>query len=111
MERIVRSFTQALGLLNRGKFSEKLDAELGRALEALEQHPEEKAKATLTVTLELTKLGDKVDIKPTCKLKPPEEKGLHSTTFWPLEGGLSVQHPSQTDMFAGPRDASARVSG
>ncbi|MEP9378431.1 hypothetical protein ABLE91_17070 [Aquabacter sp. CN5-332] len=103
--RIIRSFTQALGLLGRGKLEQKLNDEMERAIRALQEHPEDKAKATVTVTLTVTKLNDRLDIKPDVKVKLPEEKGIPSTTFWPLDGGLSVQHPSQTDMFAGPRAA------
>ena len=106
--RIIRSFTQALGLLARGRFEQRCNDDLSRAIQALEEHPEDKAKATVTVTLELTKLADRIDIKPTSKVKLPEEKGHPSTAFWPMEGGLSVQHPSQADMFAGPRDAAER---
>ena len=42
------------------------------------------------------------------KSKLPEDKAFSETPFWTLDGGLSVQHPSQTDMFAGPRDAAER---
>lgn len=100
--RIIRSFLQTLGLLSRGKLEEKLNTEMERVLEALDQHPEDKAQATVILEVEFTKLGDRVDCKPTVKVKLPKEKAFASTTFWPLENGLSVQHPSQTDMF-GPR--------
>lgn len=103
MSRIIRSFTQALGILARGRLEEKLNTEMERTIHALEEHADEKAKATITLTLTLTKLSDRLDIRPEVKVKLPEEKGIASTTFWPLEGGLSVEHPSQADMFAGPR--------
>ncbi len=47
-----------------------------RTIRALEEHPDEKAKATITVTLTLTKLSDRLDIKPDVKVKLPEEKGI-----------------------------------
>jgi len=102
--RVIRSLFQALGLMNRTRFEEKCNSEMQRVVEALQEHPEDKAKATLTITVEFTKLGDRIDMKPAVKAKLPDEKGFASTAFWPLEGGLSVQHPSQTDMFAGPRE-------
>jgi len=108
MSRIIRSFTQALGILARGRVEEKCNEAMETAIRALEIHPEEKAKATITLTITLTKLADRLDIKPEVKVKLPEEKGIPSTTFWPLEGGLSVEHPSQSDMFAGPRAARDR---
>lgn len=107
MARIIRKIFQTLGLLNRGHFEEKCDAELARLLEAVEQHPEEKVSGTLTITLTVTKLGDRLDLSPKVDVKLPKEKPFSGTTFWPLEGGLSVEHPSQADMFA-PREARAR---
>lgn len=109
-QRVIRSFLQALGLLSRGRLEEKLNDEMSRVIGALEEHPEEKAKASLCLTIEFTKLADRIDLRPTVKTTLPKEKELPSTTFWPLENGLSVQHPSQTDMFSGPRDAAERHS-
>ncbi|MBB3771564.1 hypothetical protein FHS55_002163 [Angulomicrobium tetraedrale] len=106
--RIIRSAFQALGLSNRGRFEEKVNAEMQRVIEALEQHPEEKAKGTLTLTVNFTKLGDRIDMKPAVKAKLPEEKDFTSTPFWIVEGGLSVQHPSQSDMFGGPSEVGDR---
>ncbi|VTZ24052.1 hypothetical protein MPC1_16100002 [Methylocella tundrae] len=45
----------------------------------------------------------RLEIKPSIKSKLPEEKAFSGTPFWTHEGALSVQHPSQIDMFAGPR--------
>jgi hypothetical protein len=108
-KRVIRSFVETLGLLSRGRFVEKCDAELARLIEALEASPDEKGKATVTVALELTFLAGRVDIKPTVKSKLPEEKGFPGTPFWSLDHGLSVEHPSQIDMF-GPRDAGERAA-
>lgn len=104
----IRSFTDTIATLNRGKFVEKCDEELARAIQALEDLPGEKGgKATLTITVELAYNGDRIDVKPTVKTKLPEARAFTGTTFWTYEGGLSVQHPSQHDMFAGPRDMTA----
>lgn len=100
--RILRSLFQTLGLVARGRFEEKLNAEMARAIEALEQHPDDKCEAVITIKVKVTKLADRIDIKPAVELKLPAEKGFPATTFWPAEGGLSVQHPSQVDMFGGP---------
>lgn len=107
--RVIRSLFQAIGLMHRGRFEEKCDAELSRLIDALEQHPDEKVSGTITVTVTVTKLGDRLDLTPKVEAKPPKERGFGGVTFWPLEGGLSVQHPSQTDMF-GPRDATTRAN-
>lgn len=107
--RIIRSLFQSLGLMHKGKFEQRCDSELERVLQALDQHPDEKASATITIQVVVTKLGDRLDITPKVEAKLPKEKGFTGAIFWPLEGGLSVQHPSQADMFA-PREASARES-
>lgn len=109
-ERVIRGFLQAVGLLSRGKLEKRLNEELARVIETLEQHPEEKAQASLTLEVEFTKLADRIDLKPVVKVKLPKEKGFPATTFWPVGNALSVEHPSQTDMFAGPRPAGERAS-
>lgn len=114
--RPIRSFTEMLGLLSKGRFSERLDEELAEAITSLENLPNEKGSATITMTLKLSFQSGRLDIKPEVKAKLPEvkaklpeEKSFADTPFWTLDGALSVQHPSQIDMFAGPRDAGERV--
>ena len=106
---VIHEFLKALGVLHRGRFVEKCNAEMAKLLAALEEHPDEKVSGTITVTVTVTKLGDRLDVTPKVEAKPPKERGFGGVTFWPLEGGLSVQHPSQTDMF-GPRDATTRAN-
>jgi len=101
--RPIRRFTEMLGLLGRMRFEEKLDEHLTNAIETLENAPGDKASATITVTVVLNYEGGRLDVKPAVKSKLPEDKGFAATPFWTFEGGLSVQHPSQMDMF--PRDA------
>lgn len=105
--RAIRRFSEMLGLLSRGKFEEKCDEHLTHAIETLENLPGEKGTATLTLTITLNFEAGRLDVKPSIKSKLPEDKGFNGTPFWTYEGGLSVQHPSQFDMF-GPRDAGAR---
>lgn len=105
---IYRMF-QALSLSNKGRVEDKINAEMKRLIDALEEHPEEKAKGTLTITVDFVKIGERIDMKPSVKAKLPDEKGFTSTPFWIVEGGLSVQHPSQSDMFAGPREVGDRA--
>ncbi len=102
-QRIIRSLFQFVGLMHRGKVEEKCNAELRRLIEALEQHPDEKASGSITITLTVTKLGDRLDHQPKIETKLPKEKGFGSVTSWTSDGGLSLEHPSQSDMF-GPRD-------
>jgi len=98
-----------IGLLNRGRFEEKLDEHLNTSIQTLEALPGEKGTATITLTITLNYESGRLDVKPAVKSKLPEEKAFSGTPFWSYEGGLSVQHPSQIDMFAGPRDAAERT--
>ncbi|CAH1671848.1 hypothetical protein [Chelatococcus asaccharovorans] len=104
--RTIRRLDETLGLLNRGKFAETCDEHLTKAVETLEALPSEKGTATITVTLTITYESGRLDLKPTVKSKLPEDKAFAATPFWAVDGGLSVSHPSQHDMF--PRDATER---
>lgn len=107
-KRLIRSFNDALTINSRGRFRDKVDAELLRVIEALEAHPDDRAKAQLTVVFDMTYLNGRLDIKPSVRAKLPEDKGFPATPFWIVDGALSLEHPSQTDMFDGPRDAESR---
>lgn len=99
-ERVFRRFIDIVGLLNRGAFAERCDAHLADAIATLDQLPEEKGKATITVTLDLVFEGGRIDVRPAVKSKLPETRAFSPTAFWSHEGAMSVQHPSQFDMFA-----------
>lgn len=103
-EAIIRRFVTMLELLNRGRFVEKCDEHLEEAIRALEALPDESGRATISLTFTFAFESGRMEIKPAIKSKLPEEKAFSGTPFWTQAGGLSVQHPSQTDMFAGPRD-------
>ncbi len=102
---IVRRFSAMLDMLCRGRFVEKCDEHLEDALRALEAQPEGKGIVTLTVTIRIAADSGRVEITPAIKSKLPEEKSFAGTPFWTKDGGLSVQHPSQFDMFSGPQRA------
>lgn len=105
---LLRRFADVLELANRGRFSEKCDEHLQKAIAALEALPSEKGAATITVEMKINFDSGRVDIVPSVKSKLPEGKAFSATVLWTHGGALSVQHPSQTDMFAGPEDAEAR---
>ncbi|MGF3025572.1 hypothetical protein ACQVP2_22440 [Methylobacterium aquaticum] len=107
----IRSFTDLIPVLNRGRFSEKLDEHLTRSIEHLEALPDQQGKATITVTLTVAYQEGRIEVVPSVRSKLPEEKGFTGTPFWAVEGGFSVQHPSQSDMFAGPRSVRERDAG
>ncbi len=108
---LIRRFVGMLELLNRGRFIEKCDDHLEEALNVLGALPSEKGTVTITITLQIAFDSGRVEIKPAIKSKLPEEKAFSGTPFWTHEGALSVQHPSQIDLFAGPREARERGAG
>jgi hypothetical protein len=111
---VIRRFVGMLELLNRGRFVEKLDAHLEEAIQTLEALPNEKGSATINIAITLAYESGNIEVKPSVKSKLPEERAFSGTPFWTHEGGLSVQHPSQIDMFAGPsavRDRGERDAG
>ena len=107
-ERTIRSFTEMLGLLNRGRLVDRLDEEMAAVLNALRETPKESGKATLSLTLTIAYQEGRLDIRPEIKAKLPAAAAFNGTPFWELDGGLSVQHPSQSDMFSGPRSIDER---
>lgn len=103
MSRVIRSYREMLGLLSRGDFSRRLDEELTSVIDALESLPGDSGKAKITVDVEFIFELGRIDIKPTFKTKLPETAKFMKTPFWAIEGALSVEHPSQIDMFTAAR--------
>ena len=103
MKGIVRTYADLVGFLARGRFAERCNSHLEDALAALEQQPDGNGTVTLTVTMTIKCQDGRLDVAGTVKSKLPEEKGFPATPFWLVDGGFSVQHPSQADMF-GPRE-------
>lgn len=102
---LIRRYRDLLDQLNRGRFVEKCDEHLAKVIETLENLPDQKGKAQISLTLDISYESGRLEIKPTVKTKLPEDKAFGGTPFWAHEGAISVQHPSQIDMFSGPRDA------
>lgn len=105
MARTIRNLGELIGLLNRGRFVEKCNEELERVMMALEDLPEQKGKAKITLEITIARQQELVNITPVVKAKLPESGAFSATPFWESDGALSVEHPNQRDMFAGPRKA------
>lgn len=105
-ERLIRKFTEMIGLFSRGKFEQRLDQELEAVIESLQQQPHDQGKATLTITIAFKYQNGRMDIVPAVKAKLPEGPGFTDTPFWIHENALSLQHPNQIDMWE-PRNASS----
>ena len=102
MSRVMRNFREMLGLLSRGDFTRKCDEEMEKIVQALEEMPGDKGKATLTLTIDFNYELGRVDIDPKIKIKLPETAKFMKTPFWTHEGALTLEHPNQINMF--PRD-------
>lgn len=105
---LIRRFTDMLGLLAKGRFALKCDEHLAEALEHLSSLPGGQGTATINLTVTLAFQEGMLNVTPRVTSKLPEGKAFGATPFWEHDGALSVQHPSQMDMFV--RDASARGS-
>lgn len=98
--RLVRRFTEIVSLIDRGKLESSANEALREALETLENQPGEKGKATITLSLEITLNKGMVQIKPKLTAKLPEGELFSPLVVWTHDGALSLQHPSQLDIFA-----------
>jgi hypothetical protein len=106
--RLINSFPEIMGVFGREDVLGKLNEHLSNALAAIDDADGEKAKASVTMEITFRRDGDRVGIAPVIKSKLPEERGFSGTTAWLVDGKISLQHPSQIDMFSGPRDAVER---
>ena len=105
MSRVMRNFREMLGLLSRGDFTRKCDEEMEKIVQALEEMPSDKGKATLTLTIDFNYELGRVDIDPKIKIKLPETAKFMKTPFWTHDGALTLEHPNQINMF--PRDVTS----
>jgi hypothetical protein len=100
MSRVLRTFREMLGLLSRGDFSRHLDEKMNEAIAAVEACPADKCKAEITVKITFDYELGRIDVKGEVKTKLPDTAKFMKTPFWALDGQLSVEHPSQIDMFS-----------
>jgi hypothetical protein len=108
MQPTIRNFDVMLKSLERGKFAKKCDEVLSEVISTLEALPNEKGKAKITLEIEFSYQSGLLNISPSVKPKLPEGDRFGATPFWIDDGALSVEHPNQRDMFAGPRVATDR---
>lgn len=108
--RVVRRFSEVLSLIDRGRFEQSLNEAMREAVEAIRAQPGEKGKATITLEIGIAAQGDMMQVSPKLKVKLPEGDTFTPLVLWDYEGGFSLQHPSQIDMFA-PRPAREQLTG
>jgi hypothetical protein len=106
----VRDGQGMLAMLERGDlvaaFGDKMTETMATLKELTHDRPKAKAKATVTLKVELTSEQGAVSIIGEIVAKTPKvPRG--SSFFWiGPNGGLTTEHPQQQDMFAGPREVS-----
>lgn len=110
--RRIRDGATIIGLLEGGELVQDIGREttalVAELTEVAGDRPKSKAKGSVTITLSFEVEEGMVTINATLAVKKPKRPRATSV-FWGLhDGSLSTEHPKQTDLFAGPREARAR---
>lgn len=101
--RLIRRFTEIVALVENGELEQGCNEAVTKIFESLEG-ASEGAKASLTLKLDFVLKNGIVEFgseEPAVKV--PKRK-YRKAIGWIHEGGLSLQHPRQIDLFAGPRE-------
>ncbi|MCG6115061.1 MAG: hypothetical protein MEQ84_07665 [Mesorhizobium sp.] len=108
----IRDAQTIIGALEGGELAADLSREITDTLVTLKElsgdRPKNKIKGSVTLKLNFEVENGTVVIKSDIDSKRPKPfRG--SSFYWLLDdAALSTEHPQQTDMFAGVRDAGAR---
>ena len=109
--RKIRDATEIIARLEGGDLAADLSKEIETAIVALTEHAGDRnvARGSLTLTLSFEIAHGKAEITADIKSKLPKRLRRTSFFFATDDGALSLEHPSQHDMF--PREiAGARQS-
>ncbi|MGY6246234.1 hypothetical protein ACXIUS_01635 [Bosea thiooxidans] len=109
----IRDAQTIVGLLEGGEFAADLGNAITDSLAKLKEmagnRPKAKVKGKVKVAFHLTVEQGTVTIETDIVPELPK-KPRGSSFYWVTDdGSLSPEHPQQTDMFAGPRELSARA--
>ncbi len=105
----IREGQTIVGILEGGQLAADLGVEITDVLAKLKDlsgdRPKNKFKGSVTLKLSFEVEAGAVNID--CNIDSKTQKAPRSSSyFWVLDdGSLSTEHPQQTDMFAGPREA------
>lgn len=110
----IRDAQTIIGMLEGGEVAAAFGTELTDTLAKLKERcgnrPKGKIKGSVTLKINLEVEGSTVTIDADIDSKVPKP-ARGSSFYWVTDdGSLSTEHPQQTDMFAGPRDAADRRS-
>lgn len=109
----IRDSQTIIGALEGGEAAAELSREITETLAKLKElagsRPKNKVKGSVTLKLDIEVEAGTATITANIESKRP--KPIRGSSFyWVLDdGSLSTEHPQQTDMFAGPRDAGERA--
>lgn len=110
----IRDAATLLGMLDHGDISTNLSDEIRDTLAAMEAHRAGRKKTSVTgsVTLKIKFKNEDGGVVIDADIESKRPKKVRGSTylFVDSEGVLSTEHPQQTDMFNGPRDASTRAA-
>jgi hypothetical protein len=107
----IRDSQTIIGMLEGGEAASALSSEITETLAKLKDlsgdRPKSKVKGSVTLKLNFEVEAGAVTI--TCDIDSKRPKPVRGSSFyWVMDdGALSTEHPQQTDMFAGPREARA----
>jgi hypothetical protein len=108
----IRDGQTIIGMLEGGQLAASLGTEITETLAKLKElagdRPKNVVKGSVTLKVELKVENGTVEVE--CHLDSKRPKPARARSFyWVLDdGSLSTEHPQQTDMFNGPREARTR---
>lgn len=77
--RLIRKFSETMDMLSRGDFSRKCDEKLSEVIAALEATPDQKGRASVTITIDFTYLEGRARISPKAVPSASRESSTSSS--------------------------------
>lgn len=111
----IRDAQTIIGMLEGGELAAQLSTDISETLTKLKTLSETmgrkaKVKGKVTLALDFEVEAGAVTVLAGIETKVPKAP-RGSSFYWVTDdGSLSTEHPQQTDMFGGPRDADRRQS-
>lgn len=109
----IRDSQTIIGMLEGGEFAVALSTEITETLAKLKdlaegRGPKNKVKGSVTLKFNFEVDGSSVQI--ACDIDSKRPKPVRGKSFYWLmdDGSLSTEHPQQTEMFGGLKDAASR---
>lgn len=105
--KLIRDADTLIGILERGDLKADFSAKICEAVALLhglsEENPKKKYKAGVALKMKLSIENGVITIDNELSTTLPKKDRRSDIFFSTEEGALSTEHPSQHDMFGGPR--------